>query len=199
MFSILSPHTGSRVGLLVLVLAGCAHEGTTAPPASPGSCATSRATAPPAVDPQLAPPAGVRLVAHASACGTQNYECAASPDAEGGFAWTLRGPEAMLGADDGAWFGRHYARDGAPAWLAADGSFVVGKKVASAPSSNAGAVPWLLLQVTATGGNGKLNAAAYVQRTGTSGGGAPASGCDAGSAGAVRKVPYSADYWFFGR
>jgi hypothetical protein len=151
------------------------------------------------VNAQLAPPAGVRLVAHASACGTQDYECVASPDAAGGFAWTFRGPEAMLGADDGAWFGRHFARDGAPAWLAADGSFVVGKKLASVPSPSAGAVPWLLLQVTATGGKGKLNAVTYVQRTDTTGGGAPSSGCDASSAGAVQKVPYSADYWFFGR
>ncbi len=150
------------------------------------------------MDPSLAPPQGLRLVAHASACGTQDYECAASPEAAGGFAWTLRGPEAMLAADNGAWFGRHYARDGAPAWLAADGSFVVGKKAASVPSPNADAVPWLLLQVTATGGYGKLNAAKYVQRTGTKGGALPAVGCDAESAGALQKVPYSADYWFFG-
>jgi hypothetical protein len=59
-------------------------------------------------------------------------------------------------------------------------------------------VPWLLLQVTADGGSGALGGTRFVQRTGTAGGAAPSSGCDAAHAGAVMKVPYSADYWFLG-
>lgn len=190
--------------VLALVLSACAPEKTaSSPSASAGTCAGEKSP-PPSLPPSLAPPEGAhRVIARASATGTQAYRCApSSPEGGGAFGWTFLGPEAALTGCDGAPLGRHYASEGgaaAPEWQALDGSFVVGKKVASEAAAEPGAVPWLLLQVTGSGGSGALNGVAYVQRTATKGGVAPTDGCDAARAGAVVKVPYSAEYWFLGR
>ena len=45
---------------------------------------------------------------------------------------------------------------------------------------------------------GLLDKVAYVVRSGTAGGAAPATGCDAAHANAESRVPYSATYTFFG-
>ena len=62
-----------------------------------------------------------------------------------------------------------------------------------------GAIPWLLLQVVGdsngpTGGS-KLTRTKYIQRVHTSGGTAPASGCE--TIGARALVPYTTDYYFW--
>lgn len=186
--------------VVVFVLPACAHE--PAPPASGAPTCPASWAAPPVVDPALTPPGNpLRVVAHAAATGTQNYQCASSSgDGGASFAWTLTGPEATLADCKGAALGRHFASEAgaaAPKWEAQDGSFVIGKKVAASPSKDAGAVPWLLVQTTSSGGTGVLSGVTYIQRTTTAGGVAP-GGCDAAHAGTVTKVPYTADYWFLG-
>jgi hypothetical protein len=193
-----SPLAASFV--LLAFPAACAHDPS---PAAARTC-PSEWTAPPAVAPSLAPrDPSLRVVAHASASGTQDYECAStSADAGGALAWAFVGPSAVLADCSGVQFGRHFASEGGPAapeWQASDGSFIVAKKIASEPPWEKGAVPWLLLQVTASSGSGALSGVAYVQRTRTVGGAMPQSGCDAAHVGSVAKVPYWADYWFLGR
>jgi hypothetical protein len=61
----------------------------------------------------------------------------------------------------------------------------------------ADAISWLLLRVTSTTGAGLLSDATYVQRLNTAGGKAPASGCDATTAGTETRSGYSADYYFY--
>jgi hypothetical protein len=187
-----------------LLSPACAHEAAAPSPANSTPTCPATWTALPAVPPSLAPPdAALRVVLHAAAQGTQNYECASSSqDGGSALAWTLKGPDATLADCNGAPLGRHFASEAgaaAPKWEARDGSFVVAKKVAAAPSEDAAGVPLLLLQVTAGGGAGALSGVAYVQRTSTKGGVAPRDGCDAAHAGAVAKVSYSADYWFLGK
>jgi hypothetical protein len=108
----------------------------------------------------------------------------------------------MLSGAGGTPMGKHFpspAGAAAPKWETPDGTFVVAKKVAAfTPPSAAGSVAWLLLKVESHGGAGTLGQAQYVQRVNTQGGVAPATGCDAGHAGATEKVPYTADYFFFG-
>jgi hypothetical protein len=58
-------------------------------------------------------------------------------------------------------------------------------------------VPWLLIGATAHTGQGQFSKVTFVQRLNTSGGKAPAAGCDAAAVGAEKRVPYSADYVFF--
>ena len=68
---------------------------------------------------------------------------------------------------------------------------------AKVPSPDPTAIPWLLLSAVSTGGPGKLADVTSIQRLNTSGGVAPATGCDAGHVGTNARVPYSADYLFY--
>jgi hypothetical protein len=61
------------------------------------------------------------------------------------------------------------------------------------PHSDATAVPWLLLE--SVGGTGRLGAVRFIQRTGTHGGNVPDGSC---SQNAMRRVPYTATYSFYG-
>lgn len=182
----------------VLLLAACDHNGAApaAPPADP--CPTAWLDTPTVDAPIAVPPGNPRVVLHAAATGTQNYTC--SPGADGGApAWSFIGPEATLSDCKGATLGKHFATDaGAPEWQLADGTYVVAHKVAASPKT--GAVPWLLLAADGHGASGPLTTARFVQRVNTTGGVAPDAPCDASSLGAgrtVKKIPYTADYYFY--
>jgi hypothetical protein len=143
--------------------------------------------------------ANEQLVVQVHAKGEQIYSCKVdgvldqrvmkAPD-----GWMLKSPEAQLFDKDGKAFGKHFA---GPAWEASDGSRVVGKAAANAPSPDADAIPWLLVKVVSRSGEGVLAQVTSIQRINTKGGKAPASGCDAAHAGQEVRVPYSADYRFF--
>lgn len=137
-------------------------------------------------------PAGARMVLEAHGSGVQIYHCAAT---NGGFAWTLDGPEARLLDADNHPIGTHFA---GPTWKLTDGSQVQGTVVASEPATQAGAVPWLLLKAKPGTGSGQLIDVAYIQRTETEMGGADASACKAsGDVGKTSRVPYLAKYTFY--
>lgn len=162
---------------------------------------------PPAVPGNLTVQAGHRPFAEGHATGTQNYQCRES---SGAYAWAFTGPTAtvatshgtlehMLSAnpDEGGtarptW---HSTRDGSTVWARSiqpseDPAFV-----------EAGAIPWLLLQVVGRAGGAdggdRLSQTTYIHRVNTSGGRAPATGCDASTVGATQAVPYTADYIFY--
>jgi hypothetical protein len=141
---------------------------------------------------ELQPPANEQHLLQVHAKGDQIYTC----KADGGqFAWTLKAPEAQLFDKSGKPFGKHFA---GPSWEANDGSRITGKAVANAPSPDAESIPWLLVTVVSHSGEGVLAHATSIQRINTKGGKARASGCDAAHAGQEDRVPYSADYLFFG-
>jgi Protein of unknown function (DUF3455) len=122
--------------------------------------------------------------------GAQIYEC--KTDAGGTPVWQPREPVASLFAD-GKTMGRHYA---GPTWELEDGSAVAGKVEARSPGASSNDVPWLKLKVTRGQGNGLLSGVTTVQRIDTKGG-AASGPCD--RAGALRSVPYSAEYRFLKR
>ena len=94
---------------------------------------------------------------------------------------------------------RQRSRRRGPEWQLLDGAYAVGRKVAAyTPDGGGASIPWLLLAVTSTGGNGAFSRTTYVQRLDTAGGNAPSTGCDQGATGTTQKVPYSADYYFYG-
>jgi hypothetical protein len=138
------------------------------------------------VPPAIAAP-GESAVVTLHAEGAQVYECKAGSD--GKLAWAFREPIATL-LLDGKTVGRHYA---GPNWEHIDGSAVVGKAVANAPSKTPGDIPWLKLDVTAHRGSGLLSGVTTVQRINTQGG-VHAGTCD--QAGALHSAPYAADYVF---
>jgi hypothetical protein len=149
------------------------------------------------VDPAIAAPAGAgQVVAHVAASGTQDYACGPGPD--GGVGWKLVGPDAKLADCTGKVVGSHFAGDAGPEWKMDDGSYAVGHKTAQyTPDGGAKSVPWLLLDVVAHGDAGVLGGATSVQRVRTQGGVAPATKCRAGAR--ASQVPYTADYYLYGK
>jgi hypothetical protein len=143
------------------------------------------------IPPQIQPSANEQLLLQVHAKGDQVYTCK-SDGAQ--FTWTLKAPDAQLFDKNGKAFGKHFA---GPTWEATDGSRVIGKAVANAPSPDADSIPWLLVNVLSHDGTGVLARATSIQRINTKGGKAPASGCDASHTGQEVRVPYEADYLFY--
>ena len=98
--------------------------------------------------------------------------------------------------DKGERIGKHY---GGPTWEANDGSKVVGEVQQRADAPRPAAIPWLLLKVRSSQGDGTFNNVTYIQRVNTEGGTAPQDGCDAQHNGAEVRVNYKATYYFYAR
>jgi hypothetical protein len=158
-----------------------------------GGCATAMITVP-EVAPNIAAPADQTVFLEALATGVQIYDCAAKPGQSGPFEWTFRAPEATLADRAGRSLGKHYA---GPTWEAVDGSTAVGEAKARDQGPDPRAIPWLLLNVKSTSGNGILTQTKSVQRLKTVGGSAPSLGCAPENAGQVARVPYTATYYFY--
>ena len=151
------------------------------------------------------PESGLRVLRRAAASGDQIYRCDAPADAGASdagaadasapsYQWTFVAPAATLYDSEMRMIGLHSA---GPTWRTTDGNQVVGAVVQRADSPAAGAIPWLLLRATSTMGTTGLGLVRYVHRVATTGGVAPSSGCDASSVGMERRVPYTADYYFW--
>jgi len=166
------------------VLAGCA-SGPALPPALP---------LPADVPAALHAPAGEVPFLQVHASGVQIYECAAKPGEVSTFGWQFRGPEAKLTDAAGKSVGRHF---GGPSWASDDGATVVGQVSASAPSPDAGSIPWLLLAIKSRSGAGLLAPTTSVQRIDTEGGVAPAAPCGASNLHQTERVGYTATYVFY--
>ena len=110
------------------------------------------------------------------------------------YEWAFVAPEADLFDARGAKIGKHYA---GPRWESNDGSKILGtvKELADAPRSDA--IAWVLLTSKSDGPAGSFSKVTSVQRVNTVGGVAPGGGCSQGNAGAVGRVSYTADYYFF--
>ncbi|MGH9225329.1 MAG: DUF3455 domain-containing protein [Acidimicrobiales bacterium] len=153
----------------------------------------SAAPSPPDVPANIAVPAGNVLSGAGQARGFQIYSC--QPQGSG-HSWTLLQPMAVLLENGHKPFALHF---GGPTWLAMDASSVVASRVDGAPAPTPGAVPWLLLKATPSGGpeGGTFADTTFIQRVNTAGGIAPATGCDAAHVGAQAPVYYTADYFFY--
>lgn len=142
----------------------------------------------------ILPAPGETFAFETRATGVQIYQCAAGSGANDRPAWTFRAPEADLYDQTGRKIGRHFA---GPTWEASDGSTVVGSVKAREDAPKADAIPWLLLAARSTGGAGRFAATSSIQRVDTAGGIAPSEPCSATMLGAVRRVPYTATYYFY--
>ena len=139
----------------------------------------------------VAPPQGSALLLEAPADGVQIYTCEAKGNL---FQWAFKAPEANLFDKQGRQIGTHFA---GPTWKMADGSAIVGEVIAKADAQETGAVQWLLLRAKSHQGQGILADAAFIRRTDTRGGVAPAASCDAGHIFEQARMRYSAIYQFF--
>jgi len=167
-----------------------------------GGCPTSWFVAP-VVDPTVAvPDGGGGVLLHAVGTGTQNYVCTPkTTDAGTTSSWVLQTPDAVLSDCNSTVIGHHFASEAGasfPEWQTTDGTYVIGAKIrAFTPDGGAGSIPWLLVGAVDAGGTGTLKSTDFIQRLDTDGGNAPAGTCDV-DAGAILKIPYTADYYFYG-
>ncbi len=123
--------------------------------------------------------------------GVQIYVCAESAPSA---AWRLKAPDAVLTDASGAVAGHHFA---GPTWQATDGSSVVGSVLVASSAPQGGSIPWLVIAAKSHSGAGRFADIAYVVRSQTEGGAAPAAGCDRAHVGSEIRVPYQATYLFF--
>lgn len=177
----------------VLSLASCTVDDATAQPDERAIEQGVSARECPANTPAaLAPAADQDLAFVLNAQGVQRYQCVQSTTA---FTWTFVAPDADLFSKHGHGFVIHHFAG--PTWLYKDSSSVVAAKLAGA-TVDPTAIPWLLLGVTSHGGApGKLTDITSIQRLETTGGNAPATGCDADHVGAEADVLYTARYFFY--
>jgi hypothetical protein len=149
----------------------------------------------PDVPAAIAVPAGNKMSMRTVGVGELTYECREKQGAAGTFEWTFVAPTATLwDASRTKAVGKYY---GGPTWESSDGSKVTGKQLATAPATNAGAIPLQLVQAAPAMGNGVMQGVTYIQRLNTVGGIAPKEPCAASSAGQRRQVKYEADYVFY--
>jgi hypothetical protein len=166
---------------LAIFLAGC----------EPNSSAKLSA---PLVADTLKVPPNDTLAFAATAKGVQVYECRANKDNANHYEWILKAPEADLFDARGKKIGHHF---GGPSWASTDGSKVTGEVRASEPSTDANAIPWLLLTAKTHEGRGIFSRVNSIQRLETRGGKAPSEGCDQSAMGKELQVPYTAVYYFY--
>jgi Protein of unknown function (DUF3455) len=156
-------------------LGPAATAGVAAPSAAPAVAASS-------IPPELAVPAGNKLVAVLPALGVQVYQCTSG-------AWTFLEPAAQL--FDGIRPAAIHFRG--PSWESTrDGSLVTGRVVTSLPVT--GSIPQLLLAAATTRGDGLFGHVTFIQRLATTGGAMPTGACTDGATQAVR---YTARYLFY--
>ena len=144
----------------------------------------------PADLPAALKPAAMAPYLQVSATGVQIYAC--GKNTTGAWTWVFKAPEAQLFDAKKKQIGKHYA---GPTWEGLDGGKVVGAAQANA-SSPSGSIPWLLLDIKSREGSGGFAAAKNILRVATTGGTAPAQGCDEAHSGAENRVPYTATYLF---
>ena len=116
-------------------------------------------------------PTDVKPFAVTTATGVQIYSC--EFDSSRHLGWVFQHPKATLYDAAGRASIQH---DAGPSWEAVDGSRIVGRVLAQAPSTNPNSIPQLLLETHATA-QGSLSAVRFVQRLDTAGGTAPAEPC----------------------
>ena len=158
-----------------------------------GPQTATAAPSPPDVPVDIAVPAGHVLSGMGAAQGFQIYACQAQAT---GYAWVLQQPMAVLLQNGHKPLALHY---GGPTWMAMDGSSVVATRDGIAPAPSGDAIPWLRLKASSTSGpaDGTFTSTTFIQRVNTTGGMAPATGCDADHVGATAPVFYAADYFFY--
>jgi hypothetical protein len=146
-----------------------------------------------AIPEQIKVPEGYSPVLTVHAKGDQIYQCSLK---NGEYSWETQAPDAKLFDEQGNIVGNHTA---GPVWEYKEGSRVVGrvvKKIDMAPDS---AISWLLVEVVSHKGDGLFSNVSFINRINTHGGLSPSSGCDANHMGAEKRVPYTADYVFYGK
>ena len=133
-------------------------------------------------------PSGAQPFAITTATGVQIYTC--EYDTTRHLVWVFQHPKATLYDAAGQASIQH---DAGPSWEAADGSRIVGRVLAQAPSAHPNSIAQLLLETHSTA-EGSMSVVRFVQRLDTVGGMPPAESCV--SEHQTGSSPYFARYIF---
>jgi hypothetical protein len=124
--------------------------------------------------------------------GVQLYECRVVRADPAAYGWAFIATEAALFDAAGNRIAEHYA---GPSWHAEDGSRMTGQLRAEIDPPRRGAVVWQLFRVIPGGRPGLFSRASSLQQVNTAGGVMPPIVCHHGNAGAIARVPYTADHY----
>jgi hypothetical protein len=170
---------GRALALIGVVAAAACWEDKISAPEQPAQATLGSCT-------NLQVPSSATLALHTYATGVQIYRWNDT-------TWSLVSPSAVLTTDaaGASSLGVHYA---GPTWQAVSGSKVTGA-VAERCTPSANAIPWLLLNATASVDAGVFQGVKYIQRVNTTGGLAP--GAPGKTIGEITSVSYTAEYFFY--
>jgi hypothetical protein len=149
---------------------------------------------PSGVAPGLTPPAGEVAAFSLRAEGVHVFECKPLATDPNRYLWSFSAPESTL-YDSGRPVARLTAENGFEAL--ADRSSV--SAVVRARQNAGASIPWLLLRAQSTPDTGLFAGVTSIQRVNTSGGVAPAGGCDELNVGKEARAPFTAEYYFYRR
>lgn len=140
-------------------------------------------------------PGDSALIKRVAAKGDQVYTV--KPAAAGGFEWSAATPDAKLFDESGAQVGTHGK---GPRWTLSDGGTILGQlPPVQSITVDRSAIPWLQLEAKAGSAAGSLKNVTVIQRVKTTGGLPPREALDAAHVGKELRVPYTADYLFYGK
>jgi hypothetical protein len=140
----------------------------------------------------LRPPKEQVLLLRMHGRGDATYTCLSVANKS---VWRFKGPAVQLFSENGEPLARHFAGH---TWEANDGSRLVTKALVAIPSPDPASIPWRLATVISGGGEGMLTPVASILRLNTKGGQAPAEGCDSKQENTEIRVPFEADFYFYG-
>lgn len=130
-----------------------------------------------------------------SASGTNLFQCMQRADAPNAYSWSFVAPNLTL-FEGARTAGSHSAASRFDS--VSDRTSVFTQLRATQPGG-ADNMPWAKMRAVPAGESGMFAGVTTIQRVNTSGGVAPANGCDAATAGNETRVNFSADYYFYKR
>ena len=130
-----------------------------------------------------------------NADGVYVYQCRQSLTVPTAYEWAFIVPDATL-YDGNRSVARHSS---AGIYEALSDRSSVSGIVRGSQMAGAANLPWVLIRAQPLSENGIFAGVTSIQRVNTSGGAAPATGCDANNEGAEARVAYRADYYFYKR
>jgi uncharacterized protein DUF3455 len=127
--------------------------------------------------------------------GEQLFECKPRATDPNAYAWAFAAPSVTL-YDGARSVGRLTSTN---VWEATNDRTSISGTVRATQPGGDNNLPWALFRAMPSGDTGLFSGVTSVQRVNTSGGIAPATGCDATHTGTEVRAPFTADYYFYKR
>jgi len=141
----------------------------------------------------MRPPPGEQPAFVLTARGAQVYECKPDPSDPNVFRWTFTRPDALL-YDGTTELARHVSSN---QWESSTERGSITGFLAAIQDAGRGNLPWARYRTAPADAAGMFASVSTILRVNTSGGIAPAAGCDALHTGESTSVPFSADFYFY--